>query len=208
MAYPTPAQIDAAIPVAGTPSRALTNQLLRDLVASLPTGTATQLATFKADGSLGGGVGFATAATANTVAQRGAGGVLLVGTPTANGHATTKQYVDNGVEGLSQNITGLAGRLTPVEIKLATIQENAVALGSTSTTAAAGNHSHGIATSTSPGFMSADDKAKLDALPAGGSGVTPTAAPTITISDPVDDESVQASFDALIAALKTAGVLT
>ena len=38
--------------------------------------------------------------------------------------------------------------------------------------------------------------------------VTPTVAPTITINDPVDDENVQAAFDSLIQALKTAGVLT
>lgn len=52
-----------------------------------------------------------------------------------------------------------------------------------------------------------DDVVTVSQLPTGGS-VTPTAAPTITIGDPVDDENVQASFDALIAALKTAGVLT
>jgi len=37
----------------------------------------------------------ASAATASTVAYRGTGGVLQVGTPTADTHATTKQYVDN-----------------------------------------------------------------------------------------------------------------
>lgn len=37
----------------------------------------------------------ASAATASTIAYRGTGGVLQVGTPTANSHATTKAYVDN-----------------------------------------------------------------------------------------------------------------
>lgn len=55
--------------------------------------------------------------------------------------------------------------------------------GTTATTVALGNHTH--------------------------SGlVTPTAAPTITITDPPDDENIQAAFNTLIAALKTAGVLT
>ena len=38
-------------------------------------------------------------ATASTIAYRTTGGVLSVGTPTANAHATTKQYVDNGLSG-------------------------------------------------------------------------------------------------------------
>lgn len=84
---------------------------------------------------------------------------------------------------------------------------SSLAIGTTATTAAAGNHTHGTATTSAAGFMSAADKVKLDAIPDGG-GVTPTAAPTITITDPVDDENVQAAFDSLIQALKTAGVLT
>lgn len=38
-------------------------------------------------------------------------------------------------------------------------------------------------------------------------GVLQVTAPTIAISDPVDDENVQAAFDSLVAALRTAGVL-
>jgi hypothetical protein len=38
------------------------------------------------------------------------------------------------------------------------------AIGTTATTAAAGNHSHGAATGTTAGFMSAADKAKLEGL--------------------------------------------
>ena len=37
----------------------------------------------------------ASAASGNSVAYRGSGGVLQVGTPTADSHATTKAYVDN-----------------------------------------------------------------------------------------------------------------
>lgn len=49
------------------------------------TGTVGEAATY----TIGGG-----AATAWSLAQRGADGVLLVGTPTAATHATTKGYVD------------------------------------------------------------------------------------------------------------------
>lgn len=37
------------------------------------------------------------AATANTIARRGANGVLFVGNPTNNGHAATKKYVDDSI---------------------------------------------------------------------------------------------------------------
>lgn len=39
-------------------------------------------------------------------------------------------------------------------------------------------------------------------------GVNTAAAPEIVIDDPVDAVNIQAAFDALILALKTAGVLT
>ena len=55
--------------------------------------------------------------------------------------------------------------------------------GTTATTVALGNHTH----------------AGL---------VTPTAAPAITIADPADAAALQAAFDSLVAALKTAKVLT
>lgn len=89
-------------------------------------------------------------------------------------------------------------------------------IGTTATTAKAGNYqptAANISDATAVGrsvLTAADQAAARAALgitDAGGT-LTPTAAPTIAISDPVDDENVQASFDALIAALKTAGVLT
>ena len=75
------------------------------------------------------------------------------------------------------------------------------AIGTTATTAAAGNHTHTDATATVAGFMTSADKVKLN-------GIVPTAAPTITIPDPVDDDSVIAAFDALIGALRASGILT
>ena len=41
--------------------------------------------------------GLASGATASTIAYRGTGGVLQVGTPTADAHATTKKYVDDNL---------------------------------------------------------------------------------------------------------------
>lgn len=46
MAYPTDAQINAAVPAAGTPSRALTNAVLKSLRDALPTGNAREVAVF------------------------------------------------------------------------------------------------------------------------------------------------------------------
>lgn len=79
--------------------------------------------------------------------------------------------------------------------------------GSTATTVALGNHSHTLATPTTNGFLSSADKAKLDSLIDNG-GFTPVAAPTITITDPPDDENIQQAFDAIIQKLKDVGVFT
>ena len=46
MAYPTTAQINAAIPADGTPNRALTNAVLRDLVGALPKGDDAKVVSF------------------------------------------------------------------------------------------------------------------------------------------------------------------
>ena len=48
-------------------------------------------------------------ANASTIAYRGAGGVLSVGTPTAAAHATTKKYVDDGTTALGSAIATLGG---------------------------------------------------------------------------------------------------
>lgn len=66
------------------------------------------------------------------------------------------------------------------------------------------NTTYNPVTTTANGLMLATDKVKLDGL----TGVTPTVAPVITVTDPTDNENIQAQFDALIASLKTAGVLT
>lgn len=145
MAYPTNAQIDAAVPVDGTPSRALTNAVLRALAAG--------------------------PAASNITDASAVGRSVL----TATDADAARSAIGAGTSSL--------------------------AIGTTATTAAAGNHVHGAATGSAAGFMSAADKAKLDSL-------TPQAAPTIAVSDPADAANLQEQFDALVNALKAAGVLT
>jgi hypothetical protein len=95
--------------------------------------------------------------------------------------------------------------ITGVPVALTAAQADGTAsiraIGTTATTAAAGDHTHTDATTTAAGFMSDADKVKLN-------GIVPTAAPTIAIPDPVDDDSVIAAFDALIGALRASGILT
>lgn len=50
MTYPTNAEIDEAVPVAGIPDRGLTNAVLKSMVSSLPIGTTRQIARFAAVG--------------------------------------------------------------------------------------------------------------------------------------------------------------
>lgn len=108
---------------------------------------------------------------------------------TANGVATLDEngivpsaqlpsYVDDVIEAISLGdlpATGESGKIyvttadnltyrwsgsTYVEIS------KSLALGTTSSTAAAGNHGHNAATTSTNGFMSAEDKAKLDGIAA------------------------------------------
>lgn len=79
---------------------------------------------FGADGQLQTAPGSATIsvnATNNTIPSRGAGGIINVGTPTSNSHATTKLYVDNATRLKTQTValTALptAGTSTVAEIE-------------------------------------------------------------------------------------------
>lgn len=67
-------------------------------------------------------------------------------------------------------------------------------IGTTATTAKAGNWTPPNVTTTANGLMLAADKVKLDNL----KGVVLATRPTITITDPPDDENLQASFDAVL----------
>lgn len=63
-----------------------------------------------------------TSATAYTIAQRGAAGVVSVGTPTSNDHATTKGYVDTALAGKQATLSAGTG---------ISINNNAVAIDDT-----------------------------------------------------------------------------
>lgn len=100
---------------------------------------------------------------------------------------------------------GAWGDITDVPAYLTSAQAAGTAsiraIGTTATTAAAGNHTHNAATTTAHGFMSAADKVKLNAI-------TQIAAPTITVPEDVDYVGVNAAFESLISALRDAGVFT
>lgn len=66
--------------------------------------------------------------------------------------------------------------------------------GTSATTVSLGNHTHAAATTSAAGFMSAADKTKLNDL----KGVVLATRPTITITDPPDDENLQTSFNAIL----------
>lgn len=147
MAYPTPADIDAAVPVDGTPSRALTNAALKAIVGTV-----------------------ATAADYGSV-KLGAAAVQTVAPAAA---------------------TATAGRTYSVQL---------TANGAAVVNVPWANTTYNAATTTTPGLMSAADKTKLD-------GITPQAAPTITVTDPADAVNLQEQLDAIVNAMKAAGVFT
>lgn len=83
---------------------------------------------------------------------------------------TGKIYVD-----LATNLTYRWGGSAYVEIS------QSLAIGTTATTAAAGNHTHSAATTSAAGFMSAADKSKLDGITAGANKYTLPTASTTTL---------------------------
>lgn len=91
-------------------------------------------------------------------------------------------------------------------------------IGTTGTTAAAGNHTHAAATTSAPGLMSAADKAKLDGVAANANAYSLPAATTTANggvkklaaqadSTATDAAGLVADFNALLAKLKTAGLM-
>lgn len=93
----TKAYVDAA---AATGVQTVTGNIVSNTDPLNPTvnlpvgGTAYVLGSTTAGGAAAAVTMSSTTATANSVALRGTGGILIVGTPTATTHATTKAYVD------------------------------------------------------------------------------------------------------------------
>ncbi len=90
-----------------------------------------------------------------------------------------------------------------------------LAIGATATTAAAGNHTHGAATTAAAGFMSGADKAKLDGIAANANAYSlPPAGVAIggvkqgvAVADPTSETDVVAQVKALMASLRGSGAL-
>lgn len=90
-----------------------------------------------------------------------------------------------------------------------------LAIGTTATTAAAGNHTHGAATTAAAGFMSGADKAKLDGIAANANAYSLPAAGVaiggvkqgVAVADPTSETDVVAQVKALMASLRTSGAL-
>lgn len=84
MPIPTTTQIDAAVPAGGTPSRALTNQVIKDLASSVPANLGRVL--------LGGGIPFAIPSS-GTIGNNGA---ITLGTAFLTTHPSIYLYLPAG----------------------------------------------------------------------------------------------------------------
>ena len=73
-----------------------------------------------------------TSATAYTIAQRGAAGVVSVGTPTSNDHATTKGYVDTALAGKQATLS--AGTGISINNNAVSIDDTVATVGNISAT--------------------------------------------------------------------------
>ncbi|MBA0428534.1 hypothetical protein D7Y53_01045 [Stenotrophomonas maltophilia] len=90
-----------------------------------------------------------------------------------------------------------------------------LAIGTTATTAAAGNHTHGAATAAAAGFMSGADKDKLDGIAANANAYSLPAAGVaiggvkigVAVADPTSETDVVAQVKALMASLRGSGAL-
>ena len=88
-------------------------------------------------------------------------------------------------------------------------------IGTTAATAAAGNHTHAVATTAAAGLMSGADKAKLDgiaananayALPAAGA-VIGGVKQGVAVANATSETDVVAQLNAALASLRTSGAL-
>lgn len=136
----------------------------------------------------------------------------------ARGNHTGSQAVSTvtGLQAaLDAKLPTTDARLTAGAAGVATVR----AIGTTATTAAAGNHTHPAASGTASGLMTSAQFTKLNGVAANANnyvlpsptttamgGLLSVATPTITVADPLDVVQVQANFDAIIDALKAAGV--
>lgn len=172
MALPTNTEIDAAVPAEGTPSRLLTNAVLKNIVGAADAWPSA--------------------------------GSLVVRTPDeppfTPGRIKAAAATDpedcvpyQQVQAMIPTFATLAD--VPASLKSAKAAGTASirAIGTTATTAAAGNHTHSAATASAAGFMTAAQFSKIDAMPAFRLVASPPATPT----DPGEMWDIALTSDAL-----------
>lgn len=162
-----------------------------------------------------------TLKTINNTTLKGTGNISLPTSAQVTTTATTiandkvaayKFDVDAQVEGLSQNIlaardrtnhtgtqpfstiSGVAAVAQIPNLSASKITSGVLAIDRLPLTS--------VATTTANGFMSSADKVKLDGL---SNVVTPVAAPTISITEPIDAAQVQSELQKIIDAIKSTG---
>lgn len=169
MTYPTNAEIDAAVPPAGTPHRGLTNEVLKKLAAGpsiSDIGGITAIGQTLLQATDAEYAREALNAAADNHTHDNA-------TQTANGFMSSQDKVKlDGIQPGAQ-VNASWGSITgqPAVVAAGATAEAArdsigagtsnLQLGTTNDTAAPGNHRHPNATSTADGFMSKEDKEAL-----------------------------------------------
>lgn len=169
MTYPTNAEIDAAVPPAGTPHRGLTNEVLKKLAAGpsiSDIGGITAIGQTLLQATDAEYAREALNAAADNHTHDNA-------TQTANGFMSIQDKVKlDGIQpGAQVNASWGSIQGQPAVVAAGATAEAArdsigagtsnLQLGTTNDTAAPGNHRHPNATSTADGFMSKEDKEAL-----------------------------------------------
>lgn len=172
MTYPTNAEIDAAVPPAGTPHRGLTNEVLKKLAAG------PSISDIDGITAIGETLLQATDAEYAREALNAAedNHTHDNATQTANGFMSSQDKVKlDGIQDGAQvnaswgSITGqpavvAAGATAQAARDSIGAGTSNLTIGTTASTAAAGDHRHNNATSTADGFMSKEDKVSLTGI--------------------------------------------
>ena len=144
MAIPTPDQIDEAVPVDGIPSRALVNAVLKEVLAAMSY--------LPDDGTI---------PTRSVENDNFTGGRLKTTTATDPDDCVNLIQMQTSIPTFS-TLSGVPAALTSAQ---AAGTPSIRAIGTTATTAAAGNHTHAAATALANGFMPSAMFSLLSGMP-------------------------------------------
>lgn len=144
MAIPTPDQIDEAVPVDGIPSRALVNAVLKEVLAAMSY--------LPDDGTI---------PTRSVENDNFTGGRLKTTTATDPDDCVNLIQMQTSIPTFP-TLSGVPAALTSAQ---AAGTPSIRAIGTSGTTAAAGNHAHGAATASASGFMTAAIFNLISAMP-------------------------------------------